>query len=47
VLSYPKIVIDPTGRVERRDGKIFVEVEPAYATALDGIEGFSQIWVIY
>ncbi len=43
----PKIVLDPVGRVERRDGKIFVEVEPAYAEALDGIEGFSHIWVIY
>jgi tRNA (adenine37-N6)-methyltransferase len=43
----PKIGIEPLGHVERRDGKIFVEVEPAYAAALDGIEGFSHIWVIY
>jgi len=43
----PNIALEPVGRVERRDGKIFVEVEPAYTEALDGIEGFSRIWVIY
>lgn len=37
----------PVGRVERRDNRVFVAVEPAYAQALDGIEDFSQIWVIY
>ena len=43
----PNITLEPVGRVERRDGKIFVEVEPAYTEALEGIEGFSRIWVIY
>ena len=43
----PNIALEPVGRVERRDGKIFVEMEPAYTEALDGIDGFSQIWVIY
>ena len=41
------IGLDPVGRVERRDGKIFVEVQPASAEALDGIQSFSHIWVIY
>ena len=43
----PKIGLDPVGRVEHRDGKIFVAMQPAYAEALNGIEGFSHIWVIY
>ena len=43
----PSIGLDPVGRVERRDGKIFVEVQSASAEALDGIQGFSHIWVIY
>ena len=42
-----RIELDPVGRVEHRDGKIFVVILPAYAAALNGIEGFSQIWVIY
>ena len=46
-VAMQTIGLDPVGRVERRDGKIFVEVQPAYAEALDGIEGFSHIWVIY
>jgi tRNA-Thr(GGU) m(6)t(6)A37 methyltransferase TsaA len=41
------IVLDLVGRVERRDGKIFVDLQPAFAEALDGIEAFSHIWVIY
>ena len=45
--GMPKIALDPIGRVERRNGKIFVTVQPEFAEALDGIEGFSQIWVIY
>lgn len=43
----PSIALEPLGRVERRDGKIFVEIAPAYAEALDGIEDFSQIWLVY
>jgi len=43
----PIVTLDPVGRVERRDDKIFVSVLPHYAAALDGIEDFSQIWVIY
>ncbi len=42
-----KVELDPVGRVEHRDGKIFVFIMPAYTAALNGIEGFSQIWVIY
>jgi tRNA (adenine37-N6)-methyltransferase len=46
-ISMSKIELNPVGRVEHRDGKIFVVVLPAYTAALEGIEGFSQIWVIY
>ena len=42
-----KVELDPVGRVEHKEGKIFVEVLPKYLAALNGIEGFSQIWVIY
>jgi tRNA-Thr(GGU) m(6)t(6)A37 methyltransferase TsaA len=43
----PNIELNPLGRVERQDGRIFVEVQPSYAQALDGLEDFSHIWVIY
>jgi tRNA (adenine37-N6)-methyltransferase len=46
-VSSPKIAVDPVGRVERRDGKIFVTVPPEFTDALDGIQDFSHIWVIY
>jgi tRNA-Thr(GGU) m(6)t(6)A37 methyltransferase TsaA len=46
-VTIPNIGLEPVGRVEHRDGKIFVDVESAYTEALEGIEGFSQIWVIY
>ena len=39
-IIMPSIGLDPVGRVERRDGKIFVEVQPAFAEALDGIRAF-------
>lgn len=45
--SMANIQMAPVGRVERRDKQVFVEVEPEYAQALDGIEDFSRIWVIY
>lgn len=41
------IGLEPVGRVARRDGKTFVEVQPAYAEALDGIKDFSHVWVVY
>jgi tRNA (adenine37-N6)-methyltransferase len=47
VVSMAKIELAPVGRVEHQGGKIFLTVLPTYAAALDGIEGFSQIWVIY
>lgn len=42
-----QITINPVGRVERRGEKIFVVVKPDYAESLDGLEGFSHLWVIY
>jgi tRNA (adenine37-N6)-methyltransferase len=41
------MALNPIGRVERQNGKTFVAVDPAVAAALDGIEDFSRIWVIY
>jgi tRNA-Thr(GGU) m(6)t(6)A37 methyltransferase TsaA len=46
-VAMQTIGLDPVGRVERRDGKIFVELQLVFAEALDGIQGFSHIWVIY
>ncbi len=40
-------ILEPIGRVERRQGKIFVVIDPAYGEALTGIEDFSHLWVIY
>lgn len=41
------LVLEPVGRVERRQGKVYVAIEPAYAQALSGIDDFSHLWVIY
>lgn len=43
----PGIELEALGRVEHREGKVIVEVLPTFAPALDGIESFSHIWVIY
>ncbi len=43
----PGIELEAVGRVEHREGKVMVEVLPTFAPALDGIESFSHIWVIY
>ncbi len=47
VAMRPQLTVHPVGRVEHRDGKIFLQVQPEYTAALDGIEDYSHIWVIY
>ena len=39
--------LEPIGQVERRQGKVFIVVAPAYAEALAGLDDFSHLWVIY
>ena len=46
-ITMPRISLEPVGRVEHRNGKIIIAVLPTIAAALEGIEGFSHIWVIY
>ncbi len=40
-------VVEPIGQVERQQGKIFIVVYPAFKEALEGIEAFSHLWVMY
>jgi tRNA-Thr(GGU) m(6)t(6)A37 methyltransferase TsaA len=41
------LTIEPIGQVERRQGKVYIVVDPAWSDALDGIEAFSHLWVMY
>ncbi len=41
------LVLEPVGRVVRQDGRVWVDIYPRFAPALDGITGFSHLWVIY
>jgi len=37
----------PIGRVNRAGDRIFLEIKPELAPALDGLTGFSHLWVLY
>lgn len=39
--------LEAIGQVERRQGKVYIVVDPAWSEALDGIEAFSHLWVMY
>jgi tRNA-Thr(GGU) m(6)t(6)A37 methyltransferase TsaA len=45
------LTLRPIGQVVRGDrgeeGEAEIEIDPAWADALDGIEGFSHIWVVW
>lgn len=43
----PQVTVNPVGRVEKRDGKIFLHLQPEFAAALDGIDDYSHLWVIF
>jgi tRNA-Thr(GGU) m(6)t(6)A37 methyltransferase TsaA len=45
--SSPTIQVNPIGRVTRPGDRILVEIRPELASALDGLEGFSHVWVFY
>jgi len=42
-----KFSLEQIGRVERRDGKVFIVMAPYLAEGLAGIDDFSHLWVIY
>jgi tRNA (adenine37-N6)-methyltransferase len=41
------IVINPIGQVKRQGDRVFLEINPELVPALDGLEGFSHLWVFY
>jgi tRNA-Thr(GGU) m(6)t(6)A37 methyltransferase TsaA len=41
------IFMEPVGRVVRQGDHIFIDILPAYGDALDGLAGFSHIWVLF
>jgi tRNA-Thr(GGU) m(6)t(6)A37 methyltransferase TsaA len=46
--EYGHIVLRPIGRVVEAGGeRQVIEVDPAYAAGLDGIEGEEHLWVLF
>lgn len=41
------VSITPVGRVTRKQHRVFIDIFPEFAPALDGLAGFSHIWVCY
>jgi tRNA (adenine37-N6)-methyltransferase len=41
------MLLQPVGRVVRRDDLAVIEVFPEYASALEGLAGFSHVWVLF
>ncbi len=39
--------LNPIGTVRHQDQQTFLEILPRYAPALDGLAGFSHVWVFY
>ena len=39
--------MQPIGQVKKQGDRTYVEIEPQYAAALKGLEGFSHLWVVY
>jgi tRNA-Thr(GGU) m(6)t(6)A37 methyltransferase TsaA len=39
--------LNPIGTVQHQGKRIFLEILPQYAPALDGLAGFSHVWVFY
>jgi len=41
------IKMNPIGRVIRQDDRVFIDILPEYAPALEGLSGFSHVWVLF
>ncbi|MDD3580440.1 MAG: tRNA (N6-threonylcarbamoyladenosine(37)-N6)-methyltransferase TrmO [Desulfobacca sp.] len=42
-----KYELRPVGWVRHPGGQAIIEIDPQYAPALEGLAGFSHVWVIY
>ncbi len=40
-------LVTPVGRVVRQDDRVFIDIFPEYAPAVEGLSGFSHIWVLF
>jgi tRNA-Thr(GGU) m(6)t(6)A37 methyltransferase TsaA len=45
--SSPAIEIHPIGTVHRQGDRAFIDLRPELAPALQGLSGFSHVWVLY
>ena len=45
--SSPAIQINPIGTVKRQGDRALIDLRPELAPALDGLSGFSHVWVFY
>ncbi|MHB9073216.1 MAG: tRNA (N6-threonylcarbamoyladenosine(37)-N6)-methyltransferase TrmO [Desulfobaccales bacterium] len=41
------ICLNPVGVVKKQGQQVYLEIYPEYAPALQGLEGFSHLWVFY
>ena len=41
------VTLNPVGVVQRQGERTFLSIAPRYAPALEGIQGFSHLWVLY
>lgn len=41
------ITLKPIGKVKRQGDRTLLEILPQFAPALDGLAGFSHVWVLY
>jgi tRNA-Thr(GGU) m(6)t(6)A37 methyltransferase TsaA len=39
--------LNPVGMVKHQGKRIFLDLQPEYAPALDGLSGFTHVWVLY
>jgi len=47
VISGKPIQVNPIGTVQSHDGRQAVVIRPELAPALEGLTGFSHVWVLY
>ncbi|MDI6854422.1 MAG: tRNA (N6-threonylcarbamoyladenosine(37)-N6)-methyltransferase TrmO [Deltaproteobacteria bacterium] len=45
--SDKPMIMNPVGRVVRQGDRAFIEIFPEFAPAMDGLTGFSHIWVFF
>ena len=45
--AAPAYTISPVGRVRKKEGRTFIEIEPRYTDALLGVDQLTSLWVLY